>query len=109
MNPVELEKELIELGLEKARTKAQAYMLEKAVKGVYAEQYMKARGDKTQGDAAQIAYTTEAYREAVRSAAEALDAAEAARVRHDALVAKFQAWQSLNASRREQIKKGIYV
>lgn len=108
MIPNELEEKMVSLGLEKAKAKGEAFMLEKALKGVYAEQYMKARTDKSQGDAAQIAYTTDAYRLAVSAAADAVDRAEASKVRYDAFVARFEAWRSLNSSRREQIKQGVH-
>lgn len=103
MSPNDLETELIRLGDDKAKTKAEAYMLEKAVKGVYAEQYMRARGDKSQGDASQVAYTTNEYQEAVRAAADSIDRSEAAKVRYDALMAKFEMWRSVESTKRAEM------
>ena len=108
MNPVELERDLVELGLEKARTKAAAFLLDKEVKSVEAIEYKRARGSETQGDAAMTARASESYRDACQKAAEAIERAEAARVRHDALMAKFEAWRSLSASKREQIRQGVF-
>lgn len=109
MNPVEMEKDMVEKGHVKAATKAKAYMLDKNVKAVLAAEYMKARESHSQGDSEQVALTTLAYIEAVREAADALEAAETAKVEHDALIAKFEAWRTLTASRREQIRQGVYA
>jgi len=39
MNPIDLERDLVELGLEKAKTKAAAFLLDKEVKSVEAIEY----------------------------------------------------------------------
>ena len=109
MIPQELQEQMVTLGKEKARTKAVAYLAEKAVKGAYAEAYMQARGSNSQGDAAQIAYTMETYQEAVEASARAMEEAEVAKVEHDAFIARFEGWRSLNASRREQVRAGVYA
>lgn len=109
MNPEQLEHQLLELGNEMAAARAKSYLLEKELKAVYAIAYQKLRDDgRTQGDAQQMAYGDPEYRSAVREAHQALHDADEARVRYDALNARFKAWQSLNASRREQMKQGIY-
>ena len=110
MIPAELEARILELGHIKAAARAKAFLLEKELKSTYGEAYARIRDidGKTQGDAQQMAYAAKDYREAVKRAHDALHESEVARVNYDALYARFEAWRSLNASQREQIKQGVY-
>lgn len=103
MTPSELQQEFNRLGSEKAEYRAKAYLLEKQVKSVQAEQYMKARADKSQGDADQYALTTPEYKAALEAAAFATGAAETAKVRYDALMAKFDMWRTMESTKRAEM------
>ena len=105
----ELERELIELGEEKAVARGQSYLLDLNVKSVRADAYLRARRatDCTQGDATEKAYADPEYRKACEAAARATERYLLAKSRYDAKMARFEAWRTMNANKRTQLQQGI--
>jgi len=104
VNPEQLRIDLTDLGLEKARSKAMATSREHGLKATKAVEYGYARRDgASQGDAEQLAYASDQWKEAAKRYAESVEAAEIAIVQYQALLTQFEAWRTLESTKRAEM------
>lgn len=103
MNPTELHNGLVEKGEAKARTAALYTTKDRVRKQVRAKLIVKFTANNTLGKSEQMALVDPEYIEACEAAEEAESIAGVAAVHYDAAKAWFEAWRTMESTKRAEM------